>query len=256
MAQYEAPVLYNKGNKQYKGSKWTSIRDVELEQAICCGLGNSSAQLRVMLALTSPAAGKWKVSTKWLCDYTGLKQQSYDLARKALEQKGWITCVPRKSITINYDAIWRDYHYQMDKLEAVDDNTPSNNTTLYDTHNTTLCENVSLENGSHNTTLYGSNNTTLCEPHNTNVYIIKEQKEIKKEKNPSENEGMVMLKETRETKYKREVEDVNKWFSSESEKLFSAFGDVAAASSSPKYEALRVERWKRVEELKKRYGVA
>ena len=47
-------------------------------------LGNSSAQLRIMIVLigTKPGFG---ISEKWILDITGLTERSYERARDSLE---------------------------------------------------------------------------------------------------------------------------------------------------------------------------
>jgi hypothetical protein len=67
-------------------------------------LGNSSAQLRVMIVLIGTKPG-FAISEKWICDRTGLVQSSYNRARTALINKGWITLEEGKSITVNFKKI-------------------------------------------------------------------------------------------------------------------------------------------------------
>lgn len=52
-------------------------------------LGNSSAQLRVMMVLIGTKPG-FRVSEKWLSDRTGVKGKSLTNVRKALVDRGWL----------------------------------------------------------------------------------------------------------------------------------------------------------------------
>lgn len=67
-------------------------------------LGNSSAQLRIMIILigTKPGFG---ISEQWMLERTGLSQPSYIKARKALADMGWITLEKRETIKVNFEAI-------------------------------------------------------------------------------------------------------------------------------------------------------
>ena len=67
-------------------------------------LGNSSAQLRIMIVLigTKPDFG---VSEKWICDRTGLLPSSYKSARKQLVKRGWLTHEDGK-IIVNFKNIY------------------------------------------------------------------------------------------------------------------------------------------------------
>ena len=60
----------------------------QLMDAVFAGLGNSSAQLRIMIVLigTKPGFG---VSEEWILQKTSLLHSSYITARKALVDKGW-----------------------------------------------------------------------------------------------------------------------------------------------------------------------
>ena len=53
-------------------------------------LGNSSAQLRIMMVLIGTKEG-FKISEKWILDRTGLLHASYITARKALVKRGWLS---------------------------------------------------------------------------------------------------------------------------------------------------------------------
>ena len=67
-------------------------------------LGNSSAQLRIMMVLIGTKEG-FKISEKWILDRTGLLHASYITARKALVKRGWLSHSEAEGITVNFDAI-------------------------------------------------------------------------------------------------------------------------------------------------------
>lgn len=67
-------------------------------------LGNSSAQLRIMMVLIGTKQG-FKISEKWILDRTGLLHASYITARKALVKRGWLSHDEAEGITVNFDAI-------------------------------------------------------------------------------------------------------------------------------------------------------
>lgn len=69
-------------------------------------LGNSSAQLRIMIVLLGTKPDAFSVSDKWICDRTGLLHPSYITARKALINRGWLTLNPGKELIVNIDAIY------------------------------------------------------------------------------------------------------------------------------------------------------
>lgn len=102
----QAPVLMFSGEKAQNVPNTYQIPQ-NLADIIFKKLGNSSAQLRVMLVLIGTKEG-WSVSEKWILDRTGLQHASYLSARKALSDRGWITLEPSKSITVNFDVIYAE----------------------------------------------------------------------------------------------------------------------------------------------------
>lgn len=98
----KAPVLIHNGSKKV-GVQYYALSQ-QLMDIIFRELGNASAQLRVMIVLigTKPDFG---VSQQWILDRTGLCERSYINARNELIKRGWISHVPCKSITVNFDAI-------------------------------------------------------------------------------------------------------------------------------------------------------
>lgn len=67
-------------------------------------LGNSSAQLRIMIVLIGTKPG-FAISEQWILDRTNLSQPSYIKARQALIDIGWITLEKGKSIKVNFSTI-------------------------------------------------------------------------------------------------------------------------------------------------------
>ena len=104
---YKAPILAHNGNKQREEIEPYYQIPQALADAIFSVLGNSSAQLRIMLVLigTKPGFG---VSQKWILQRTGLKEKSYIEARKALVARGWLTHTEYDSIIVNINKIYSD----------------------------------------------------------------------------------------------------------------------------------------------------
>lgn len=103
----KAPILAHNGNKKREEIELYYQIPQALADAIFSVLGNSSAQLRIMLVLigTKPGFG---ISQKWILKRTGLKEKSYIEARKALVARGWLTHTEYDSIIVNIDKIYSD----------------------------------------------------------------------------------------------------------------------------------------------------
>lgn len=103
MSNYnQAPILEfdvpkDKGNNYYELPQ-------KLMDKIFADLGNSSAQIRIMIVLVGTKPG-FAVSEKWICDRTGLKDASYKNARKELVKRGWLSHESSKSIKVNFKKI-------------------------------------------------------------------------------------------------------------------------------------------------------
>lgn len=152
MANYnQAPTLQHQGSKESGTNNFYKIPQ-ELADIIFKELGNSSAQLRIMLVLIGTKPG-FKISDAWICERTGLLHPSYINARKALVGRGWITHAPATGITVNFDAIYGKNR---------------SNTTL---QNEKECSNTTLLESS-NTILPLSSNTILPQSGNTILPII------------------------------------------------------------------------------------
>lgn len=155
MANYQqAPTLKFNGKKQ--AGQFYQIPQ-ELADIIFTKLGNSSAQLRIMIVLLGTKEG-FKISDKWICERTGLQHPSYITARKALVKRGWLTHEPAEGITVNIAAIYAECSNTILPQEEIKQE--CSNTTLPQGGNTTL-----LQRG--NTTLPQCSNTILPITYNT-----------------------------------------------------------------------------------------
>ena len=94
----KAPALKNK--KVVMGNFYQIPQNVA--DKVFQELGNSSAQLRIMLVLIGTKEG-FNVSEKWILERTGLQHASYINARKALINRGWLTLINQTEIIINYE---------------------------------------------------------------------------------------------------------------------------------------------------------
>ena len=80
----------------------------QLDQQVCDvvfrELGNSSAQIKIMMVLMGTKSG-FGVSEAWIEERAAIGHKTYITARKALIDRGWLTLTPTKWIIINYDVI-------------------------------------------------------------------------------------------------------------------------------------------------------
>ena len=123
MAHYEqAPILFFNGSKtQDNTTNQTYQIPQTLADIIFNTLGNSSAQIRIMLVLCGTKEG-FSISEKWILERTGLQHASYVNARTNLVERGWLTHINSSKLIVNYDNIY-------------------GNTTLPQNSNTTLPQN-------------------------------------------------------------------------------------------------------------------
>ena len=86
----QAPKLYH--NKSSFNSKNYYNLPQELMDCIFQQLdGKCGNQIKLMTVLLGTLGdGSFGVSEKWICDRTGMVQQTYSTARKALVERGWI----------------------------------------------------------------------------------------------------------------------------------------------------------------------
>lgn len=107
----QAPALKAQGQKMrsLRDKDWGKcIRPQVLETIFFQQLGNSSAQLRLILFLTGNANdGTFSIPEKTVCERLGFKDaKQYRNARDGLIARGWIS--HGNDITINYDKIYED----------------------------------------------------------------------------------------------------------------------------------------------------
>lgn len=98
----QAPMLKFDIPKE-KGNQYYELPQ-HLMDRVFAELGNSSAQLRVMIVLIGTKPG-FSISEQWVLDRTGLTSTSYSRARLALIEKGWISLIPSKEIRVNFKTI-------------------------------------------------------------------------------------------------------------------------------------------------------
>jgi len=103
----QAPTLQHNGVKSRVEKEQYYQIPQALADAVFSVLGNSSAQLRIMLVLIGTKPG-FNISQKWILQRTGLKERSYIEARKALVARGWIKHLECDSIIVNLDKIYAD----------------------------------------------------------------------------------------------------------------------------------------------------
>lgn len=77
-------------------------------------LGNSSAQIKIMMVLCGTKEGFF-ISGKWMQGRTGLPPQSYSSALKKLVKRGWVTHRNYQTIRVNFDKIYEDGR-QLDEM--------------------------------------------------------------------------------------------------------------------------------------------
>lgn len=103
----QAPTLQHNGVKSRVEKEQYYQIPQALADAVFSVLGNSSAQLRIMLVLIGTKPG-FNISQKWILQRTGLKERSYIEARKSLVARGWIKHLECDSIIVNLDKIYAD----------------------------------------------------------------------------------------------------------------------------------------------------
>ena len=102
-----APTLEHNGVKSRVEKEQYYQIPQALADAVFSVLGNSSAQLRIMLVLIGTKPG-FHISQKWILQRTGLKEKSYIEARKALVERGWLKHLECDRIIVNLDKIYAD----------------------------------------------------------------------------------------------------------------------------------------------------
>ena len=102
-----APELKHNGMKSRGENKQFYMISQALADCIFNELGNSSAQIRIMIVLAGTGEG-FHVSESWMTKRTGLNSKSYEHARNALVARKWLSHTAEKSLIINYDEIYKN----------------------------------------------------------------------------------------------------------------------------------------------------
>lgn len=102
----QAPKLYYSQEAKMKGKdKGFTMRSIALEDKIMQE-SNNVGEVKLMFFLTANAGdGSFGVAEKTVLDRCGMSESTYKRAKKALIEKGWITAVSGKSITVNIEKI-------------------------------------------------------------------------------------------------------------------------------------------------------
>lgn len=105
----QAPIL--SFDKPKEKSKVFYNLPQDITDVIFSELGNSSAQIRIMIVLIGTKPG-FSISEKWMLERTGLTHSSYISARSALCKKGWLTLDKNsKNLRVNFNEIVKgSYH--------------------------------------------------------------------------------------------------------------------------------------------------
>lgn len=86
----QAPKLYH-NKDQFKDKNFYQLPQELMDRVFNEIDGRSGNQIKLMTVLLGTLGnGSFGVSEKWICDRTGMVQQTYNTARKALVEKGWI----------------------------------------------------------------------------------------------------------------------------------------------------------------------
>ena len=105
---FKAPSLHFNGAKdQDNKTNQSYLIPQRLADIIFTHLGNSSAQIRIMMVLCGTKEDFF-ISGKWMENRTGLSPQSYSQALKKLVKRGWVSHRNYTNIRVNFDKIYED----------------------------------------------------------------------------------------------------------------------------------------------------
>ena len=126
--KYTAPSLHFNGAKD-QDNKTNQVYMIpqRLADIIFNVLGNSSAQIKIMMVLCGTKEGFF-ISGKWMRGRTGLAPQSYSAALKKLVQRGWVNHRNYQTIRVNFDKIYedgREYDKNMQDAQSTSDSSRS-----------------------------------------------------------------------------------------------------------------------------------
>ena len=125
---FKAPSLHFYGAKD-QDNKTNQVYMIpqRLADIIFNVLGNSSAQIKIMMVLCGTKEGFF-ISGKWMRGRTGLSPQSYSAALKKLVQRGWVNHRNYQTIRVNFDKIYedgREYDKNMQDAHSTSDSSRS-----------------------------------------------------------------------------------------------------------------------------------
>lgn len=87
----QAPQLNHKGKKMEKNTPFYQLPQDIMDIIFNKLDGKNGNQMKIMIVLLGTVGdGSFRVSEKWICERTGMVQQSYNRARKALVERGWL----------------------------------------------------------------------------------------------------------------------------------------------------------------------
>ena len=125
---YKAPSLqFNSEKIQDNKTNQTYMIPQRLADIIFNVLGNSSAQIKIMMVLCGTKEGFF-ISGKWMRGRTGLSPQSYSAALKKLVKRGWVTHRNYQTIQVNFNKIYedgREYDENMQDAQSTSDSSRS-----------------------------------------------------------------------------------------------------------------------------------
>jgi len=86
----QAPKLYH-NKTDYKSNNFYQLPQDLMDSIFQQLDGKCGNQIKLMTVLLGTLGdGSFGVSEKWVCERTGMIQQTYNTARKALVKRGWI----------------------------------------------------------------------------------------------------------------------------------------------------------------------
>lgn len=86
----QAPKLFHNKSK-FNSNNYYNLPQELMDSVFSQLDGKCGNQIKLMIVLLGTLGnGSFAVSEKWICDRTGMVQQTYSTARKALIERGWI----------------------------------------------------------------------------------------------------------------------------------------------------------------------
>ena len=126
----QAPILYHLGKKDM--SKFYLLPRNLMEPIFNQLNGKQGNQIKLMsLLIGTMGDGSFAITEKWVCDRTGMTQSSYNRARKALIDRGWLR-LERGMLYVDFNAICRPADYSADMPSEQEACNDSMKTTCHD----------------------------------------------------------------------------------------------------------------------------